>query len=353
MCCIRAGVTLAAFLSSSGAFAIKIEDRGSSHRSEKVTAVAKHLREEIRQNVGIPGPKERRAFLSELQDSQPEDDSGVGTPPPVDKYLLDVQGVEVAETEQSYQIKAVSAALHARSSSSAASSALMHVQLLKARNALKKSNLDQALSQATNSAQMAAEYNTAAQASLTAVKEIAKAAVDEAKVLAVTEVQKALIGSYHNLESWRSKVLVNPVDKAKRAGAAAAEPYFKMIGQFQARMGQYGAESGMLMGQAHNAVSQADAIAGGAQGKMDAGDVMGARSDLQAAKALQVQGTQMGSAAQALDAQVRDMNKIIPMYIAQAHQAAWIAEYKMNPDGLPPPPVDANFAFTPPPPPAF
>lgn len=326
MALFRAGVAfpltlVTALVAGFGVSAIELEDRGSG-------------------SGAVAEEKVRALFRARP----------VGTPPSVDKELVEVQGAEVVETEQSYQIKAVSDALHARSASSQAYSAVMHVQLLDTKNALKKTTLQQALTQATNSAQMSAEHNTASQASLTAVKELSKGAVGEAKVLAVTEVQKALVNSYRNLESWRSKVLVNPVDKAKRAGAAAAEPYLRTIGQFQARIGQYQAESGNLMGQAHSAISQSDAIAGGAQGKMDSGDVMEARSDMQAAKALQLQGAQMGGAAQSLDAQVRDMNKIIPMYIVQAHQAAWMSEYKMNPDGLPPPQVDANVAFAPPPP---
>merc|ERR1719326_2127411 len=55
-------------------------------------------------------------------------------------------------------------------------------------------------------------------------------------------------------------------------------------------------------------------------------------------------------AANALHAQANQMNRIIAEYIAAGHMAAWHAAYAADPDALPPPPVNPNYAFTPPPP---
>merc|ERR1719387_1727463 len=91
-------------------------------------------------------------------------------------------------------------------------------------------------------------------------------------------------------------------------------------------------------------------LAGGAQGRQDGGDVIGANQDLNTAVGLKKSSQKYAAGAAALHSEANNMNKMIAEYVAAGHLAAWHAAYKADPDVLPPPPVDPNIAFTPPPP---
>merc|ERR550514_1628642 len=104
------------------------------------------------------------------------------------------------------------------------------------------------------------------------------------------------------------------------------------------------------MGKANSLAGGAQGLAGGAQGKFDGGDPVGANQDVMTANAMRTSSGSYASAAQALEGEAQNMNKWIAEYISAGHMAAWRAEYEADPDALPPPPVNPNYAFTPPPP---
>merc|ERR1719321_1650808 len=68
------------------------------------------------------------------------------------------------------------------------------------------------------------------------------------------------------------------------------------------------------------------------------------------ASAMKKTSAKFAGAANALHAEANQMNRLIAEYVAAGHQAAWMAAYKADPDALPPPPTNPNYAFTPPPP---
>merc|ERR1719217_867610 len=168
--------------------------------------------------------------------------------------------------------------------------------------------------------------------------------------MAVEEVKAGLTAKYKALEEWRSKVLDNPYERAQQAGIKAAKPYNDMIKKFYARIGQYQFEAANMMKKANALSSDAAGLSGGAQGRMDGGDVIGANQDINTAVGLKKSSQKYAAAASALHSQANQMNDMIATYVAAGHLAAWNAAYKADPDVLPPPPLDPNVAFTPPPP---
>merc|ERR1719453_2425145 len=127
-----------------------------------------------------------------------------------------------------------------------------------------------------------------------------------------------------------------------------------MIRQFYARQAQYQDAAAKMMGKANSLASGAAELAGGAQGRLDGGDAIGANQDLFTATAMKGTSEKYASAASALQSQASVMEKYIAEYVAAGHLAAWTEMYKTDPDALPPPPTDVNHAFNPdalPPPP--
>merc|ERR1719160_890758 len=121
-----------------------------------------------------------------------------------------------------------------------------------------------------------------------------------------------------------------------------------MVKDFYKRIQEYQHEASGLMSQANAAAASSQALAGGAQGRANSGDVIGANQDLETAKALRAQGDQLAGAANTLQGEAKNMNNIITEYFPAAHMAAWRAEYAADPDALPAPPNKPNFAYTPP-----
>merc|ERR1719217_1355428 len=111
-----------------------------------------------------------------------------------------------------------------------------------------------------------------------------------------------------------------------------------MIKAYYKRIGQYQKTAKGMMGKANKLAAAAQGIGGGAQGRLNGGDPVGANQDIMTANAMRKQSGALAGAAESLQAEANKMNSWIPEYIAAGHMAAWIAEYKADPDALPPPP---------------
>lgn len=272
------------------------------------------------------------------------------SPPLVNGVIDSLEAGTAAAKIAGLKAKAAAAVSRAQAAAAQASTSEIHVEQLKMQNEMKKPELNEALLQAKDATAAAVDAAKEAVAALGAVKAVAKTAVDDAKRLAVEEVKKAMTAKYHALEEWRTKVLDDPYARAKKAGAAAVAPYNKMIKAYYKRIGQYQKTAKGMMGKANKLAAAAQGIGGGAQGRLNGGDPVGANQDIMTANAMRKQSGALAGAAESLQAEAQQMNKWIAEYIAAGHMAAWRAEYEADPDQLPPPPVNPDYAFTPPPP---
>merc|ERR1719159_374148 len=116
-----------------------------------------------------------------------------------------------------------------------------------------------------------------------------------------------------------------------------------MIKAYYKRIGQYQKTAKGMMGKANS-------MAAAAQGTLNGGDAITANQNMMTANAMRKTANGLAGSAQALQGEATAMNNWIGQYIADAHMAAWTAEYNSDPDDIPPPPVNPNYAFTPPPP---
>lgn len=269
--------------------------------------------------------------------------------PVVNPLLDDLDKGNTENKVAALKAKAAAAASRARSAAAQAATSEIHVEQLEMQNKMKKPDLEDSLQIATEATKSAVASSKEAVAALKETKALAKVAVADAERLAVEEVKKMLTQKYHQLETWRDKVLTNPYDRARKAGAKAAEPYYKAIQGFYKRIQEYQMEARGLMGKANAMSASANGLSGGAQGRMDGGNPIGAKQDIETAKAMSAQSGALASEAQGLQAQADNMNKMIGEYLAAGHMAAWRAEYDTDPDAIPPPPLDPDRAFTPPP----
>lgn len=270
-------------------------------------------------------------------------------PPAVNPLLHELVGHTAEAKIVAMKAKAEAAA--ARTQSAAAQAATAQLQALKIanENMMKGPELEDHLKQAEEAAKKAKEASKVAVGALKKVQDVAKTAEEDAKKMAIAEVQAELKRKYAELDEWRTKVLDSPYERAQKAGILAAEPYNAMIKQFYARQGQYQDAAAKMMAKANSLASGAAGLAGGAQGRLDGGDAIGANQDMFTATAMKASSEKFASAAQALQSQSGVMEKYIAEYVAAGHLASWDAMYKTDPDALPPPPVDPNVAFTPPP----
>merc|ERR1719393_301916 len=116
---------------------------------------------------------------------------------------------------------------------------------------MKAPELKQHLEMAEQAAKKAVEASKVAVGALHKTQDIAKTAIEEAKRMAVAEVQAELTLKYHELEEWRTKVLDSPYERAQKAGLAAAQPFNNMIRQFYARQAQYQDAASKMMAKAN------------------------------------------------------------------------------------------------------
>lgn len=274
----------------------------------------------------------------------------VPAPPTVDPVKNGLQMGTAAAKISTLKVKSVFAANSAQAAAAQAGTAKLQVEELYVKtkavmpelNAIKKVAKTQA-----------ASANAASKESVTAFKGMEKdmkAVIDSSKQLAVVDVKKLLKERYHELSEWRNKVLANPWEQGQVAAAKAAAPYFKMMGSFAGSMNAYKLEAGVMRSGAASDAKNAKSLAAGVEARKEGGDPIGAAQDLEMANALEVQSQQLAAKADEMEGAVGTMANVVPQYSNAAHVAAWNAEYAANPDGLPPPPVDPNFAFTPAPP---
>jgi len=174
--------------------------------------------------------------------------------------------------------------------------------------------------------------------------------ITDSQLLAVQAVKSLFKEKYKELSEWRHKVLADPWNQGQVAATKAAAPYFKTMGQFAGSMAGFGLEASSMKSAAAADSANAESLASGVEAKKEAGDPIGAEQDREMAAALKTQSAQLAARAGTLDGQVASMQNVVPQYAAAAGQAAWSAEGAANPDSVPPPPVDPNFAFTPAPP---
>lgn len=277
---------------------------------------------------------------------------GLRAPPTVSGDVNDLVGGAADTKVAAFNAKAAAATVRARAVAAQAAATATRAEELQVTNEAKKPVLEKDLGVATSQAIAANKAANGAVAALAQTKAIAATAVDDAKKLAVEEVKARLKDMYHRLDEWRSHVLNSPYDNARAAGKRATKPYNDMIRKIRGKIGNFQLQASTYMGQANSLENGAEGIAAGAQGKLDSGDVVGANQDLMTAQSMQGRAAAEASAASSLQAQANGMNHLIAKYVQAGHMAAWKAEYLADPDALPPPPQDPNYAFTPPPPPA-
>lgn len=271
-------------------------------------------------------------------------------PPLVDPVKNELQIGTASAKISTLKVKSVFAANSAQAAAAQANTARLNVEEIYVKTKAVMPELNAIKKVATK---QAASANAASKDSVTAFKGMEKAAkpiIDKSKQLAVVEVKKLLKEKYHELSDWRNKVLTNPWEKGQVAGAKAAIPYFKMQGNYAASMNAYTLEAGSLRSQSNADKENAEKLAAGVEARKEGGDPIGAAQDQEMANALEVQSQQLAAKAGEMEGTVSTMRDVVPLYGSAANIASWNANYAANPDGLPPPPVDPNFAFTPAPP---
>lgn len=271
-------------------------------------------------------------------------------PPMVNAVKNDLQINTADHRISALKLKTLYATNNAQAAAAQANTARIHVEELFVKTKNIMPELDAIKATAKSQANSANEQSKDAIALAKTAKEQMPVIINDAKVLAVTEVKELLKQKYKELSEWRHQVLNNPWEKGQVAGAKAAKQYFAMMGNFAGTSAAIGLESGAMKSQAASDAANAQSLAAGVDAKKKAGDPIGAAQDDEMAKALEIQSQQLAARGAALDGQIADMSKVVPEFATHAHLAAWNAEYAQNPDGLPPPPIDPNFAFTPAPP---
>lgn len=268
-------------------------------------------------------------------------------PPQVDAKKNDLQINTAAAKISALNVKSVFATNSAQAAAAQANTARITVEeiYMKTKNVMPELNAIKKVAKT-----QAGEANFASKDTIASYKAMEKQmskVVEDSKLLAVQDVKKLLKGKYHELNDWRNKVLANPWEKGQVAAAKAAKPYFGAMGQFAGSMAIFGLESGGMKSQAAADMANSKSLAAGVEAKRAAGDPIGAAQDAEMAAALKTQSEQLSARAATLDSQSAGMANVVPQYAAAAHGASWNAEFNENPDGVPPPPVDPNFAFTP------
>jgi len=248
------------------------------------------------------------------------------------------------------KVKSVFAANSAQAAAAKAATAKLHVEEIYVKTMAVMPELNTVKKLAHSVAKSANEASKETQNSRRGMEKKVDKILTDSKLLAVSAVKSLLKQKYNDLSEWRHKVLTNPWEKGQVAAQKAAAPYFKTMGAFAGTMAGFGLEAGAMRSQAAADADNAKSLAAGVEEKKEAGDVIGAEQDREMAKALEIQSQQLAARGDTLQSQIAGMQNVVPQYAGAAHGAAWNAEFAANPDGLPPPPVDPNFAFTPAPP---
>lgn len=268
-------------------------------------------------------------------------------PPEVNPVKNNLQVNTAAAKISALKVKSVFAANSAQAAAAQASTAKLKVEDLYVKTKAVMPELNEIKKVAKTQAETA---NAASKDTLKMAKGMqkqAKKVVEDSKLLAVQSVKSLLKEKYARLSDWRHNVLNNPWAKGQVSAAKAAAPYFKAMGGFAAAGAVYGLEASTMRSQAASDAANAKSLAGGVEAKIAAGDKIGALQDQEMSTALSMQSKQLAARAATLSSQIDSMKAPMAQYAGAAHMAAWNAEYATNPDGVPPPPIDPNFAFTP------
>lgn len=271
-------------------------------------------------------------------------------PPPANLAKYQWQMNTAAVKISALKIKSVSAANSAQAAAAQARAEKLHIEQMYVQTYQVGPELQAIQKAATSQADSA---NAASKNTIAVAKQLTKEAKtipNLAKQLAVEEVKSLLKEKYQQLDDWRNKVLTNPWEKGQVEATKAAQPYFKMMGNFGASIAETNFQAGLMRSAARGDESNSKALSAGIEAKREGGDVIGAAQDQEMAAALETQSNQLMARATALEGNAAQMRTALPGYANAARLAAWNAEYASNPDGIPPPPVDPNFAFVAPPP---
>lgn len=268
-------------------------------------------------------------------------------PPPVDMVKHKLQINTAAAKISALTVKSMFAANSAQAAAAQSATAKLHIEDLYVKTKNIMPELKAIKKVAKSQADQANQASKDTMKSLKDLQKQMKPVIEGAKLLAVQQVKGLLKWKYHELSDWRHKVLTNPWAKGQVEATKAAAPYFKTMGTFAGSMAVYGLESSTMKSQAAADAANAKSLAGGVAAKKEAGDAIGAAQDEEMVAALDIQSKQLAARASSLDSTINSMKNVVPQYGGAAKAAAWNAEYAANPDSVPPPPVDPNFAFTP------
>jgi len=244
-----------------------------------------------------------------------------------------------------FRVKANLAANTAQSAAAQAATQKLKAEEIYVKTKNIMPELEAVMAVAKDQAKSAQEAGAESSKGMTSIEKSVKRIKNDAKLLAVEGVKKMMKDQYNNLSAWRHGVLNNPWAKGQVAATKAAAPYFQMMGKFGGTVAAYNLEASTMSSQSAADAANAKSLAAGVKAKEDAGDKIGAYSDQTMADALKVQSAQLAARAGSLAGQAADMTNTMPQYANGAHMAAWAAEFAANPDGVPPPPVDPNFAY--------
>lgn len=267
-------------------------------------------------------------------------------PPNVDATKNNLQINTAAAKISALKVKSEkSTANNAQAAAAQAATAKLHVEDIYVKTKAVMPELNAIKKVATKQAEVANSASKETVGLSKAMQKQKKQVIEDSKLLAVQEVKSLLKEKYGQLSDWRHNVLSNPWEKGQVSAAKAAAPYFKAMGGFAASQAVYGLEASTMKSQAAADAANAKSLAGGVDAKRAAGDPIGAAQDFQMAAALRTQSQQLAGRAATLQSQIAGMAVPMQQYAGSAHLAAWNAEYATNPDGVPPPPVDPNFAY--------
>jgi len=245
--------------------------------------------------------------------------------------------------------RAVAGLLRSRSATARASAVEMQVQELVMQTQSKTAVLEELSSQATSQSEKAALSSGNAVKLFKGMKASSKVMDAQAAKLAEAAVEHLFDASFDNLQGWRDSVLTDPATEAKVAAAKAEEPYKRAQAVFLKRIQEYVDEAQSLAKQSNEAIARARGIARGAQQKQQQGDIIGARQDMELARATMQEGQQYAQNAKTLQASAEGMQKQTGLYATALRQAAANAAFEANPVRLPAMEVDPNLVYTPPP----
>lgn len=266
-------------------------------------------------------------------------------PPLVDETIHRLQTDTSAAKISALKLKTVFASHTAQAAAAQAATQKLKVEEIYVQTKLVLPELMAIKKNAKSSAASAVEASKESVGAMKAMEKEMKTMKRQSQILAVQEVKVLLKQKYNQLSEWRHKVLSNPWAKSQVAVTNAAKPYFKMMGSFGASMAAYGLEAGNMRSQAAADAANAKALMAGVKAKRDAGDTVAAAQDYQMALAMDTQSKQLAARGATLDGQANEMRNVMPEYAKGAQMAAWSAQHQVNPDSVPPPPVDPNFAY--------